>query len=157
MKYILDISINNLHLMANYKTIYIFIQMAKLQSILSRRFDSGLGGISLSEFIILQELANSKSQMLRRVDLAASVGLTASGITRMLLPMEKIGLVSRKPDPEDARASFVVLAPGGKLKLEEAIERAKYLASEIAGELKSTEINQLSDALNKFTVKPLSK
>lgn len=33
------------------------------------------------------------------------MGLTASGVTRTLLPLEKIGLVGRESDPRDARSA----------------------------------------------------
>ena len=39
---------------------------------------------------------NSKTKSMRRVDLAQSLGLTASGETRLVAPMEKIGLIQKK-------------------------------------------------------------
>ncbi|UUZ55216.1 MarR family transcriptional regulator [Massilia sp. H-1] len=48
---------------------------------------------------------------IRRVDLAERVSLTASGVTRTLLPLEKIGLVTRQSDPRDARVGFAVITP----------------------------------------------
>lgn len=41
----------------------------------------------------------------------------------MLLPMEKIGLVEKKVNPNDARVSLVSLASGGKKQLDEALIR----------------------------------
>ncbi len=107
------------------KTVEFFVTLAKIQTILSRKFDAKLNGISFNEFIILLQLSNSDEGKMRRIDLADKVGLTASGITRLLLPMEKIGLVKKQSDPRDARASYISIAPGGKKKLEEAIERAE--------------------------------
>ncbi len=107
------------------------LHLAKVQSLLSRKFDGGLGGLGFTEFIILYQLSCSPDEKLRRIDLAGKVGLTASGVTRLLLPMEKIGLVSKETNIHDARVSYVVLAPGGKRKLEEAVERAELLSNEI--------------------------
>jgi DNA-binding MarR family transcriptional regulator len=104
-------------------TTNLFLQLAKVSAMLTRRFDAGLGGLSLNEFIILYHLSLAPSTQLRRTDLADKVGLTASGITRLLLPMEKIGLVKRETDETDARVSFVRLASGGKHKLTDALER----------------------------------
>lgn len=92
-----------------------------------------LGGIGLSDFIVLHHLSLAEGQKMRRTDIAEKVGLTASGVTRLLLPMEKIGLVSREPHPTDARSSFVVLAPGGKTKHLEALERLEYSAEILFG------------------------
>jgi hypothetical protein len=79
-------------------TTTLFLQLAKVSAMLTRRFDAGLGGLSLNEFIILYYLSLAPGIQLRRTDLADKVGLTASGITRLLLPMEKIGLKSRRID-----------------------------------------------------------
>ena len=42
------------------------------------------------------------------------MGLTASGVTRTLLPLEKIGLVGRESDPRDARVGYATLTPAGQ-------------------------------------------
>ena len=71
-------------------------------------------GIGLSEYMVLAELFNSDSQAMRRIDLANRVGLSPSGITRLLNPMEKIGLVSKEANPRDARVSLVAMTDAGK-------------------------------------------
>ena len=121
--------------------------LAKVQSLLTRRFDGGLGGLGFNEFMILYHLNLAPGGKLRRIDLAGKVGLTASGITRLLLPMEKIGLVSKQVNPKDARVSLVLLAPGGKMKLEEAIENAEMLAREIIPQQRAGSIKELTDTL----------
>lgn len=99
------------------------IHVSKLNMILWKYFDSSLGLLGLNEFIVLYYLNASPDKTLRRIDLAEKVWLTASGITRMLLPMEKIGLVEKKVNPNDARVSLVSLASGGKKQLDEALIR----------------------------------
>lgn len=108
----------------------LFLALNKAYAELTRRLDNSLNGLSLTEFTILYHLHLAKDQKLRRIDLAEKVGLTASGITRLLLPMEKIGLVKREINPRDARSSFVLLANGGKEKLKEGIERAELFCEE---------------------------
>lgn len=105
-----------------------FVNLSKIQSVVTRRFDGRLNGLGWTDFIILLHLAQASDEKLRRIDLAEKIGLTASGVTRILLPMEKIGLVTREVNENDARVSYVVLAPGGKEKLFEALERAEYLS-----------------------------
>jgi DNA-binding MarR family transcriptional regulator len=85
---------------------------------------------------------------LRRVDLADRVGFTASGITRMLAPMEKIGLISRESNERDARVSYVVLAPGGKRLLEESIKTAEHVALDIFPQSKTKKIEKLPEILD---------
>jgi DNA-binding MarR family transcriptional regulator len=110
-----------------------FLALAKARAVTGRRFDQRLGfqGVGLSDFLILLALAAAPEGKLRRADLAAAVGLTASGVTRMLLPMEKIGLVKRLESAHDARVSEVALAPSGKRVLGEAMERAEILADDL--------------------------
>ncbi|AKM78293.1 MAG: Transcriptional regulator, MarR family [Candidatus Wolfebacteria bacterium GW2011_GWE1_48_7] len=124
-----------------------FLDLAKLQAIMSRRFDRGLGGLGLNEFIILLHLSQAPETKMRRIDLAERVGLTASGVTRILLPMEKIGLISKEVNEYDARVSLVMLAPGGARKLEEGLERAELLCSELAFGDRSREIAMLAEIL----------
>ncbi|MFP5393644.1 MAG: MarR family winged helix-turn-helix transcriptional regulator [Gammaproteobacteria bacterium] len=92
------------------------LRLARANAVLIRRFDSGLGshhGISYGDFQLLNHLARAPGGRLRRVDLAERLGLTASGVTRSLLPLEKIGLVGRESDPRDARVGFAVITPTG--------------------------------------------
>lgn len=114
---------------------------------LSRRFDAGLGGLSLNEFIILYYLSLAQDTQLRRTDLADKIGLTASGITRLLLPMEKIGLVKREADDHDARVSFVRLASGGKHALANALDRMDEHGEEILGSLSEKKIAEFCTLL----------
>lgn len=84
---------------------------------------------------------------MRRIDLAEKIGLTASGVTRILLPMEKIGLVSREINERDARVSYVLLASGGKAKLSEAMERAEMLCEESVPENRRANLKDFSETL----------
>lgn len=127
-----------------------FIELAKIQAIMSRRFDSGLGGLGFNEFIILLHLSHAEGEKMRRIDLAEKIGLTASGVTRILLPMEKVGLVKKEVNAEDARSSLVSIAPGGRRKLEEGIERAELLVSDIVPSDRKAEIRNLATALAGF-------
>jgi DNA-binding MarR family transcriptional regulator len=55
---------------------------------------------------------------MRLGDLAARENVAAPTVTRMVGAMEEAGLVSRRPDPSDARGSLVSLAPGGVAALD---------------------------------------
>ncbi|MEO0937264.1 MAG: MarR family transcriptional regulator [Pseudomonadota bacterium] len=77
-------------------------------------------GISVNEFMLLKHLAQAPLTRLPRVELARRMHVSASTVTRMTAPMEKIGLVGRAADARDARTSFVVLTQAGRGRLEEA-------------------------------------
>lgn len=108
------------------------LDLAKAKTIAQRRFDARLGGgIGLNEFMILFVLSEAGNEKMRRIDLAQAIGLTASGVTRLLAPMEKIGLIRREANAQDARVSYVALASGGKRILSEQLEKAELLASDL--------------------------
>jgi DNA-binding MarR family transcriptional regulator len=131
----------------NNKSLELFINLAKIQAIMNRRFDNSLGGLGFNEFIILFHLNQAPEKKLSRIVLSEKLGLTASGITRILLPMEKIGLVGKETHASDARISLVLLAPGGKQKLTEALERAGFLVEDLLGQIKPQKIAELDDFL----------
>lgn len=92
------------------------LRLTRAWAVLTRRLDNRLSsvhGLSFSDFMVLHSLARADGGRLRRIDLAERMGLTASGVTRTLLPLEKIGLVGREPDPRDARVGYAVLTPAG--------------------------------------------
>jgi DNA-binding MarR family transcriptional regulator len=57
---------------------------------------------------------------LSRIVLADLLGLSASGVTRLLNPMEKLGLIERQVNDRDARLSLVKLTNVGMLKFEDS-------------------------------------
>ncbi|MFK7958874.1 MAG: MarR family winged helix-turn-helix transcriptional regulator [Lysobacterales bacterium] len=84
----------------------------KIQKTLSSALS--VHGVGVSEFLVLRQLQGAPSQTMRRIDLAQAVGLSASGVTRLLNPMEKLGLVQKEQSPRDARVSLVSLSKAGK-------------------------------------------
>jgi DNA-binding MarR family transcriptional regulator len=84
------------------------LSLSRGYAALSRRFDGRLGswhGISFADFAILLQLRQAPDARLRRVDLAGQLGLTASAVTRALIPLEKIGLVSARRTPTTAASA----------------------------------------------------
>ncbi len=130
-----------------------FVDLAKTQSVMNRRFDSSLNGLGLNEFIIMYYLSQAEKETLRRIDLAEKIGLTASGVTRLLLPMEKIGLIKSGESKQDARVRCVTLAPGGKQKLLEGLERAELLSQEAIPSGKSGVLEDFSELLSEIVMR----
>jgi DNA-binding MarR family transcriptional regulator len=112
------------------------IALFRAQAVLSRRFDGRLGswhGLSFGDFIVLLHISRAEDGRLRRVDLARELGLTASAVTRMLIPLEKIGLVSRQNDENDGRVGYAVLTKAGREILRDALESAEMISEEVVG------------------------
>ncbi|WP_086929479.1 MarR family winged helix-turn-helix transcriptional regulator [Agarilytica rhodophyticola] len=86
-------------------------------AIISKHLDNSLGaihGIGLTEYMVLLHLMKAPNHALRRIDIADALARTASGITRLLMPMEKIGLVEKEINQRDARVSLVKVTPAGE-------------------------------------------
>ncbi len=108
------------------------LRLARAQALLASRLDDTLGtlhGISFSDFQLLSQLGGAPGKRLRRADLAGRVAQSASGVTRALLPLEKVGLVTREPDPRDTRLSYATLTAAGQALLPTAAETAQMICA----------------------------
>lgn len=127
----------------------LIITLARAQAIIGRIFDRKLeGGLGFNFFIILYYLSSAQGERMRRTDLAQKVGLTASGVTRSLLPMEKIGLVTREASDHDGRVTYVKMAQGGKRLLSEAMETAERLSEEL---IDTKDVQRLDEMIKLFS------
>lgn len=70
-------------------------------------------GTSFSEYLILRAIHLKGSDGIRRVDLADEVGLTISGVTRALQPLEKQGYIQTLDEVSDARVRKVAMTKSG--------------------------------------------
>jgi DNA-binding MarR family transcriptional regulator len=77
-------------------------------------------GLTLSDYEVLLRLSQADGREMRRIDLAESVVLTASGITRLLDGLERAGYVEKGTCASDARVSYARLTEFGLDKLREA-------------------------------------
>lgn len=113
---------------------------------LERQLDcsiSAIRGVSFAEYRLLRALSEAPNGQASRIDAARSVGLTASGVTRALRPLEKIGLVSTVKNERDARLAMAKLTPAGHALINEAsaivddtvasiLERAPRLSAKLS-------------------------
>lgn len=116
--------------MKNPKHNELFNKISSASNNLNRKLDRHLGavhGIGITEFRVLSILATAPTLTLSRIELADALGLTASGVTRLLSPMVKIGLVEKQANARDARVSLVKLSKSGKVRYEESIEGFDYV------------------------------
>jgi DNA-binding MarR family transcriptional regulator len=129
------------------------LRLARAYATLTRRLDnalSNLHGLSFSDFMILYYLDRAPESRLRRVDLAERLGVTASGVTRSLLPLEKLGLVARQPDPRDARVGYASLTESGKQLLKYALVSIEPIAKEAIQMVPTDQIVALSALLGQL-------
>jgi DNA-binding MarR family transcriptional regulator len=70
-------------------------------------------GLTVNDYEALRRLSLAEGHAMRRVDLAAHLLLTASGVTRLLNGLEAAGLVEKGVCKEDARVTYAVLTEAG--------------------------------------------
>jgi DNA-binding MarR family transcriptional regulator len=121
------------------------IQNALLASRLSRRVGNYLSvhGLSLAEYLVLRRLEASPHKAVPRIELAEYIGMSASGITRMLAPMEKTRIVEKEANPRDARHSLVRLTKAGQRLFEEASTTLEHVADDLLGNLTQAQLEKL--------------
>jgi DNA-binding MarR family transcriptional regulator len=107
-----------------------WVGLLRAHAAVTRRFNRELissHGLTINDFEVLMHLDHADNGVLRRVDLADRVLLTASGITRLLDGLEKAGLVCKASCPADGRVTYAEITAAGRAILADA--RSSHLAS----------------------------
>jgi DNA-binding MarR family transcriptional regulator len=115
-----------------------FLGIRRSVAVWESRADAELGalhGLGLSDVAALHHLAQAPGGRLRRVDLARRLALTPSGVTRLLGPLERRGIVAREEGGHDARATYAVLTPSGEVLVKDATATLSVMAESILGSL----------------------
>jgi DNA-binding MarR family transcriptional regulator len=77
-------------------------------------------GLTINDYEALLRLSRADDHRLKRVELAESLLLTPSGVTRLLDGLERAGYVEKGSCATDARITYAVLTDAGHAKLGEA-------------------------------------
>ena len=132
------------------------LRLIRTQSHLQSRFAAELGGVhglSVNELMLLMHLDRATGGRLRRVDLAERLDLSQSSVTRMLVPMEKLGWVARAEDPRDGRVTYVVLTAAGRRLARDGAKTLSQQAVALFGDLWTPqEVETLARLLGRLTV-----
>ncbi|WP_120510989.1 MarR family winged helix-turn-helix transcriptional regulator [Photobacterium salinisoli] len=130
----------------------LMIELAVRYSGMLKSIDRKLSahGISMSEFLVLHQLYAAAEQSMSRVALAETVGLTASGVTRLLNPMEKNHLVEKEKNSRDARVSLVKLTQTGVEIYQDALVSFNHGTEAMTDRLTSAQLTQLLTLIGKL-------
>jgi len=103
--------------------------LARAHSCLVKRLDARLEeahGLPLTSYEVLLKLAATDGGKLRMHDIASSVLLSRSGLTRLVDRLVALGYVRRNTCADDGRGSYAELTEAGATKLQDA--RRTHLA-----------------------------
>lgn len=135
------------------ESLKLLFSLTKTQSVINRKFDRlSVHGLGYTDFMLLHLLASDTEHQIRRIDLANRIGLTPSGVTRLLSPLEKNGLVGRKSNARDARVSYVILTETGQRVYQEAKVTAEAVAMDILPKVKVNQLNAMFELFKQFDV-----
>lgn len=122
-----------------------FMLTFKMAAVAGRKFSGQ--GLGFADLAVLYSISQSPEGKIRPTDLADQVGLTASGVTRLLIPLEKIGVVKRESHERDGRVSYVIMTKSGKELFENALKLAEMRCEDILSGKKVEQANSLLESL----------
>lgn len=123
---------------------------------IEEQFGNTLGsihGLTLKELMMMMHLERAPKLRLSRIDLAKRLHVSASTVTRMTQPLEKLGMVGRQSDPRDARLAYVVLTSAGQRLVKDSRATLERMADGLFKDRWSKqEIAALAGLLGRLTV-----
>jgi DNA-binding MarR family transcriptional regulator len=117
--------------------------LLRLTNTLRRRHDARFADYELSGPRMRLLAAMSDQPRTRMGDLAARLGLTARTITTLVDALEREGLLARRSDPTDRRATLLELTETGRSYLERIHHVQQELAEQFMAPLRATERQRL--------------
>jgi len=97
-------------------------------------------GLGVSEFEVLDRLAESGRRDFRSQELAEAVHLSQSALSRLIDRLEKDGLVERCLCGEDRRGIYVTLTPAGRDYARAVIAVTEELNQEVAARVSPAQL-----------------
>ena len=131
-----------------------WIRLLRSHAALTRELSARLEaahGLSLRDYDVLVQLYTAPDRQMRRIDLARTVILSASGVTRLLEGLERAGWVAKHHCASDNRVTYAVLTDEGVTKFEEA--RATHVADVeelFSSRFSADEYEQLAELLGRL-------
>lgn len=131
-----------------------WIRLLRSHAALTRELSARLEaahGLSLRDYDVLVQLYTAPDRQMRRIDLARTVILSPSGVTRLLEGLERAGWVAKHHCASDNRVTYAVLTEAGVTKFEEA--RATHVADVeelFSSRFSADEYEQLAELLGRL-------
>ena len=134
-----------------------WVAFIRAHSAITRQLNADLlttHGLTLNDYEVLLLLSRAEDRRMRRVDLAQTVVLTASGITRLLDGLERAGYVEKDACPTDLRVSYAKLTTAGHTKLKDAAATHLQGVEDLfTGRFSDSELAQLAELLGRLPLR----
>jgi DNA-binding MarR family transcriptional regulator len=120
-----------------------FREALRLGVYMFRRLDPE-GELTAAQLSLLSMISHAG---LRVGDIAKNLGIKVPSATEQIIKLERAGLVTRQPDPDDSRAVQVAITEAGKAAVESANQRRNAMVAELLQGLSTEEVQALAAAL----------
>jgi DNA-binding MarR family transcriptional regulator len=113
---------------------------------LQRRFAAeGFGDLRFADGFVFQHLVESPQTI---GALADRLGVTQQAVSKSVADLERRGYLTRRADPDDARARLVALTPRGEAAIEGGRRHRAAIADELAARLGPRRVEAARRLLN---------
>jgi DNA-binding MarR family transcriptional regulator len=108
-------------------------------------------GLTINDYEALLHLSRAEDGSMRRIDLAAELVLTPSGVTRLLDGLQEAGYVCKGSCSTDARVTYAVLTDAGREKLRSAsCSHVAAVSDLFRGRFSDEELTALAELLGRL-------
>jgi DNA-binding MarR family transcriptional regulator len=128
-------------------------RLVRVHAGIARSLDGRLSAdhdLTINEYNCLLLLERAEDRRMRRVDIAETMVLSPSGITRMLDRLERAGLVEKAKCSSDARVTYAVLTDEGRSRLKAAGKSHDAVVEEMVGALPERDLKRLAEILERL-------
>ncbi len=108
--------------------------------------------LDVASYTVLVTISDLSASLagVRAIDVADTLGLHKSTMSRNIAVLEGLGLVTRVPSPEDARARILTITPTGQTSLDAAITARRHRVSTILGRWSASDVRELARLLGQL-------
>jgi DNA-binding MarR family transcriptional regulator len=120
----------------------------RAQATIARELTAGdvWGDLRRHDYGVLYALSTAPPEGMRITELRDDVLLTQPGLSRLIARLETAGLVERKADPDDARASRIRLTDAGvRAQREVGLRHGRHVAETMTRALSDDQLLELRD------------
>jgi DNA-binding MarR family transcriptional regulator len=105
---------------------------------------------SYTVLVTISDLSGSLPGGVRAIDVAETLGLHKSTMSRNIAVLERLGLVAREPSAEDARARILSITEPGRASLDSAVTARRQRVSTILSRWSSADVRDLARLLGQL-------
>ena len=128
-------------------------RLVRVHAGIARSLDARLSAehdLTINEYNCLLLLERAEDRRMRRVDIAETMVLSPSGITRMLDRLESADLVEKAKCSTDARVTYAVLTDKGRSRLKAAGKSHDAVIEDMVGALPERDLKRLAEILERL-------